>query len=196
MDKIEDLIEPYDQLSKELDDWNNESITWDQYVYEIKIREMFYKQLKDSCNEHFLLDSDDFLENYLACLHFDTYCWKNLKKAIDYDKFFFKDSRIITYHFPNKKFVKCLQTRELQQHRDDKIIPVSNKKEKNEMRLNYQRIKSGYIDLHILNEISKNNLEDQEKLEFFHSIFGIEVQKNPATLIYNMMMSELIHGKL
>lgn len=168
----------------------------------MQLRQEFLKKLKDSCNEHVLVESDNFFASYFACLHFDTYCWKNLKKAADYDTCFYKSERTITYKFPNKMQVKCLQKRELQQHRIDSIIHITKKqgvKEFDIRKLDYKRIKSALLDTSILQAIPHekvNDLDNQDKYELFHSIFGIEVQKNPATLIYNMMMMELLNGNI
>lgn len=202
-DNFEELIQPYDELSKDQSDWSNESITWDQYIYEIQIRQEFYKKLRDSCNEHILVESDEFFTNYFACLHFDTYCWKNLKKSIDYEQGFYNSERTITYEFPNKMRVRCLQKRELQQHRIDSILHISKKKQEvkelDVRKFDYKRIKSALLDTNILKAIQQKKLQDtnnQNRFELFHSMFGIEVQKNPATLIYNMMMIELLTGNL
>ena len=202
---IDEIIAPYNQLSKDFEVWNNERVTWDQYVTELEIREVVMNNLRECSNIHENF-GPNFLINLLGNLHFDNYCWKSLKSTKNFSEHFFKYDRCMSFVFPHDTTVKCRQRRELQQYRTDLILHQNIAKKKESV-FDYKRISKnltidGEIYKAVISDITddskgiiKNNPNKQVIYEIMFSIFGIEVQKNPAALIYNMMMIDLLSGK-
>lgn len=191
---------PYNHLSKNFHEWNNESLTWAEYCKELSLRESVMSNLTDVCNTRSLINSDDFLNDLFANLLFDNYCWKNLKSAKNLKDYFFSETRTSIWHFPLNISIKCIQKREFTQHRTDNIVHkkedlFSYKKINKNMIISHDVIKSiikndsKELDIHL-----KNNNNKQILYEIILSIFGLEVQKNPASIMYNMMMIDLIKG--
>ena len=196
---------PYNHLSQNFKEWNNESITWDEYCKELSLRESIMSNLTDVCNTHILIESDNFLNDLFANLLFDNYCWKNLKSAKNFKDYFFNKSRSSIWHFPFKISVNCVQSRELVHHRTDNIIHKSGSKDtifsykkinkniaiSNEVIKAIIKNESKDLDSHL-----KNNSNKQILYEIILSLFGLEVQINPASIISNMMMIDLLKGNL
>lgn len=195
---------PYNQLSKNFENYKNESITWDQYLIELELREKIMNSLRSSCNIHKVTDSTNFLTNLYAYLHFDNYCWKSLKSNKNPKEHFFTTDRTIIWEFPNNTNVKIEQKRVMYEQRKDVIINSTKQKDalfgykwihKNAKMIDGAKVilKNSNEDL---NTHMKQNPNKQMLYEIVFSMFGLEPMKNPAAIIYNMMMIDLIDGLL
>ncbi|RNA00255.1 hypothetical protein BpHYR1_035324 [Brachionus plicatilis] len=202
---IQEIMAPYNQMCEDFVKWSNEKITWDQHVEEVSFRETIMTKLREKCNRYDISDSTEFFSDFLANLQFDNYCFKGLKNAKGLAEAFFLSERIIEWTFPLKIEIRVEQRKELQGYRRDCVMA----KEKNK----YTKIEYKHIDRDLdpymhgghfraLFSNETNELEYYMKkhpgrqliCEVAFLMFGAEVQKNPAALIYNMMLVDLIDG--
>ncbi len=196
---IEELITPYNELYLDLETYKNETIGWDEYVNELELRQTVMDNLRDSCNTHNMEDTQQFLPDLYSNLHFDSFCWKSLRNSIMKETFL-KNERTIIWRFPGNINLTSQQIREPNQSRTDfvvhqkmtKDVPFKYKHFMKEPGV-VERLKNILIDPN--NEKLKNSGSKQVLCETVLTVFGFEVIKNPAALIYNMMMIDLIQGK-
>ncbi len=196
---IEELITPYNELYLDYETYRNETISWDEYVHELELRQTVMDNLRENCNRYTLNDTQHFLPDLYSNLHFDNFCWKSLRTTI-LKETIFKNERTIRWQFPFNVSIKIQQIRESNQNRTDFVV---HQKMTKEMPFKYKHImkeaniieslKSVLIELN--SDDLKNSSSKQIIYETVLTIFGIEVIKNPAALIYNMMMIDLIEGK-
>jgi hypothetical protein len=209
---IEDLIAPSELLSKDL---KNEAITWNQYLIELEVHDNVMTKMKEKCNDHDLTkSSSSLLHDLLAFLLFENYCCKSFNGKSSRESLYTVERQVV-WHFPLDIKVNLKQTKELYGHRNDIVLCKSkSKNNNNDYKFNYKKFKSNLNICHNLKlflaytEEMKSNEEIKESMgslkkgssmqaiyELILSMFGIEVQKNPAAIIYNMMVLDLMSGK-
>ena len=202
---IEEIMAPYNQLATDFQRWSNETITWNEYVNELSLRENIMIRLKEKCSKYDLSESSDFLVDLMANLHLDNYFFKSLKNAHGNKEYMFVSERSAIWTMPLKVEVKVDQKRTIQSTRLD----IVNRKTKlKHVKLDYKDLENeldpymhgGHIRSVIGNENDeldfylKKHPGRQTIIELVFLMFGTEVQKNPAVLIYNMMVIDLIDG--
>ena len=202
---VQEIMAPNNQICEDFVKWSNEKITWDQHVEEVSFREIIMSKLMEKCNRYDIGDSTDFFSDFLANLHLDSYCFKNLKSSKNCRESFFMTERTIEWIFPLNIEIRVEQRKELQGFRRDSVMA----KEKNKFtKIEYKNIDrdldpymhGGHFRALFSNEINeldyymKKHPGRQLIAEVAFLMFGTEVQKNPAALIYNMMLVDLIDG--
>lgn len=202
---IQEIMAPCNQMCEDFVKWSNEKITWDQHVEEVSFRETIMTKLREKCNQFDISDSTEFFSDFLAHLQLDSYCYKGLKSSKGHGETLFLSERIIEWTFPLKIEIRVEQRKEIQGFRRDSVMA----KEKNKYtKIEYKTIDKdldpymhgGHFRALFSNEINeldyymKKHPGRQLIAEVAFLMFGTEVQKNPAALIYNMMLVDLIDG--
>lgn len=144
--------------------------------------------------------------DFLANLQLDSYCFKSLKNAKGNKEWIFSSERNITWIFPLATEIKVEQKKEIQSFRRDSVFAKGKKNL-------YTRLTFYNIDKDLdpyMHGGHFRSLFDNEPLELDYYLkkhpgkqlitevaflmFGVEVEKNPAALIYNFMLLDLIDG--
>jgi hypothetical protein len=204
-DNIDDILMPYKKVSSDFYKWSNEPILWSDYLKEVCVKEEICSKLREKCTKYDLSDSADFFVDFLAHLHLDNYFFKTMKKG--QTNTMFVAERSFRWTFPMNIEIRQTQRRELQGHRRD-LVMTKNHKAHKFIRIEYKNIDrdldpymhGGHFRALFSNEINaleyyiKNHPGKQFITEVAYLMFGVEVQKNPAALMYNMMIIDLIDG--
>jgi hypothetical protein len=204
---IEEIIAPHNQFGQDVvQRWNHEQITWDQYVAEVSFRETVMINLREICSKFDLTGTQPgemFIE-LLAHLHLDNFCYKRLKNKKETPNSPFLSERNLIWVMPLGTEVKVEQKKSVQYFRNDYVL-LKNKK--NEIhRLTFcdcdrdldPYLNGGHLKSPLLNE--PNDLEYYLKkhpgkqliTDISFQMFACEVQKNPAALVYNVLVSDMI----
>jgi hypothetical protein len=201
---VEEIISPYIQIVCDYQKWSKEKITWDQFTSEVTFRETVMSKLREKFGRHEINGTNEFFTDFLANLHFDNYCFKSLKNIYNTDTLFTCE-RSITWLFPLDIEIKVEQKKEILGYRRDSVYTqLKNSIKRLEMN-NLEKDLDPYMHGgHIRSLFNNEPLELEYYLkkhpgrqliaEVSFIMFGLEVQKNPATLIYNMMLIDLIDG--
>lgn len=203
---IEEIMAPYNQSTSEFQKWSSEKIPWDQYCTELSFRQLVMNKLNEKFTKYDIRDSPDFFIDFLANLHFDNLCFKSLKRSKGNPNQSLLCERSMLWIFPLDIEIKVAQKRETFAYRRDSVMV---KKKKGE----FERLQMDNIDKDLdpyMHGGHIRSLFDNEPLELeyymkkhpgrqliaevAYIMFGVEVQKNPAALIYNMMILDLIDG--
>ncbi|CAF0994456.1 unnamed protein product [Brachionus calyciflorus] len=202
---IQEIMAPYNQLCSDFIKWSNEKITWDQHVEEVSFRETIMCKLREKCNRYDIADSSEFFSDFLANLQLDNYCFKGLKNAKGNKEWIFVSERTINWMFPLEIEVRVEQKKELQGFRRDNVTAKEKNKYTKIEYKNIDRDLDPYMHGGHFRSIFSNEMNELEYYMKKHPgrqlitevaflMFGVEVQKNPAALIYNMMIVDLIDG--
>lgn len=204
---IEEIIAPHNQFGHDVvHKWNQEQITWDQYVAEVSFRETVMINLRQICSKHDLSGSapgEMFIE-LMAHLLLDNFCYRRLKNKKETPSAPYLSERSITWVMPLGTEVKVEQKKSLQYTRNDYVL-LRGKKDTLH-RLSYTDcdrdldpyLNGGHLKSPLLNE--PNDLEYYLKkhpgrqliTDISFQLFCCEVQKNPAALVYMVLVSDLI----
>jgi hypothetical protein len=202
---VEEILAPYNQLPNDFQKWLGEKITWDQHVVEISFKEMLLKKVTEKCSKYDLKDSGDFFTDFLANLQLDNFCYKSLKSARGYKEMSNMCERTTNWIFPLDIQIKVEQRREIYSYRRDSVM-AKGKKEYFRLQMdNLTKDLDPYMHGGHIRSIFDNEPLEQEYYlkkhpgrqligEVAFIMFGVEVQKCPAALIYNMMILDLIDG--
>jgi hypothetical protein len=202
---IDEVIVPYTLVANDFQKWTNEPISWPDYLNELSVREVIMNKLREKCSKFDISDSTDFFVDLMANLQLDNYCNKSLRNSRGKRELSYVSERTTYWTFPLKIEIKCEQKKHIPSSRSDSVY---RKLKHKYIKLDYNDLEDeldpyvhgGHFRAILGNDVDeldfyfKKHLGRQIISELAFQMFGVEVQKNPAALIYNMMTLDLIDG--